>query len=95
MRRADEGRVARHILPLIGARVARNLTRADVQRMADAIAAGKTAGIFKAKDRRTAIVEGGPVAAARVVELLGGIWSWAEKRGFVSGVNPAPCGAWR
>jgi integrase len=24
-----------------------------------------------------------------VIELLGGIWTWAEKRGFVSGPNPA------
>jgi integrase len=85
----DEGRVARHIVPLIGDRIARNLVRADVQRMADAIAAGKTAGIFKTQDRSTAVVEGGTATAARVVELLGGIWSWAEKRGFVGGTNPA------
>jgi integrase len=57
--------------------------------MADAIAAGKTAGIFKTKEKSTAVVEGGTATAARVVELLGGIWSWAEKRGFVSGTNPA------
>ncbi|HMK89013.1 MAG TPA: site-specific integrase, partial [Methylocystis sp.] len=63
--------------------------RADVQRMADAIAAGKTAGTFKTKARGKAVVEGGPATAARVVELLGGIWTWAERRGIVSGPNPA------
>jgi integrase len=85
----DEGRVARHIVPLLGAHIASRLMRADVQRMADAIAAGKTAGTFKTKARGLARVEGGPGTAARVVELLGGIWTWAERRGFVGGPNPA------
>lgn len=81
----DEGRIARHIVPLIGTIPARDLRRADVQRMADAIAKGKTAGIFKGKAEGTkprgrAIVTGGSGTAARVVELLGGIYSWAEKR---------------
>lgn len=85
----DEGRVSRHIAPLIGRLVARDLTRAAAQRMADAIAAGKTAGTFKTKTRGKAVVGGGAGTAARVVELLGGVWSWAEKRGLVSGANPA------
>jgi integrase len=85
----DESRIARHILPLVGKHVARNLRRADVQRMADAIAAGKTAAIFMTKERGKAVVGGGTAAAARTVELFGGIWSWAEKRGIVNGANPA------
>ena len=85
----DEGRVARHIGPLIGDMVASKLTRHAVQRMADAIAAGKTAGTFRTKTRGLARVEGGAGTAARVVELLGGIWTWAERRGLVSGSNPA------
>ncbi len=87
----DEGRVLRHIKPLIGNLVAANppLTAAVVQRMSDAIAAGKTAGTFKTKSRGVAKVAGGAAAAARTVELLGGVWSWAERRGLVSGPNPA------
>jgi integrase len=85
----DEGRVFRHIAPLIGKRLTGNLTRAIVQHMADAIAFGKTAGTFKTKARGKAVVGGGGVTAARTVELLGGVWSWAEKRGLVSGPNPA------
>ena len=85
----DEGRVGRHIKPLIGKIPARDLRRADVQRMADAIAKGKTAGIFKGKPRGRAVVTGGAGTAARVVELLGGIYSWAEKRELVTGPNPA------
>jgi len=45
----DEGRVFRHIVPLIGKRVASDVTRAIVQHMADAIAAGKTAGPLRPK----------------------------------------------
>jgi hypothetical protein len=71
----DEGRVSRHIAPLIGKIPARDLKRADVQRMADAIAQGKTAGVFVGKLRGRAVVTGGAGTAARVVELLGGIYS--------------------
>lgn len=84
----DEGRVARHIKPLIGEISARELRRADVQRMADSIAQGKTAGTFKGKQRGRAVVTGGVGTAARVVELLGGIYAWAEKRELVPGPNP-------
>ncbi|MGB8278070.1 MAG: site-specific integrase [Methylovirgula sp.] len=84
----DDGRVARHIVPLLGSIPAGSLSRPAVQRMADAIAAGKTAGTFKGKPRGVAVVKGGAGAAARTVELLGGIWAWAEKRGFVRGPSP-------
>ena len=85
----DEGRVLRHIVPLIGAEVANDIDQADVQRMYDSIAAGKTAKVTKTKARGTARVTGGAGTAARVVELLGGIWAWAEKRRLVTSRNPA------
>ena len=85
----DEGRISRHIVPLIGNRIARDLTRATIQRMVDAIAAGKTAGEIVTKARGVARVEGGPATAARTVELLGGVLTWADRRGLVSGPNPA------
>jgi integrase len=85
----DEGRISRHIRPLIGRDLVASLARADIQRMADAIAQGKTAGTFKTKPRGKAVVRGGGGAAARVVGLLGGIWTWAAKRGLVTGQNPA------
>jgi integrase len=85
----DEGRIARHIKPLIGAIVAKRLRRADVQRMADDIAAGKTAGTVKTKPRGVAVVTGGTGTAGRVVELLGGVCSWAAKRDLAPDINPA------
>lgn len=84
----DEGRVSRHIVPLIGQKLARDIRRADVQRMADDIAKGKTATMVKTKARGVARVTGGHGTAARVVELLGGIWSWAEKRDLVPSPSP-------
>lgn len=84
----DEGRVARHIVPLIGQKLARDLRRSDVQIMTDAIAQGKTAVEIRTKARGVARVTGGAGTATRVVELLGGIWSWAEKRDMVSGASP-------
>jgi len=84
----DEGRVLRHIVPLIGNILASDLVRADVQSMADGIASGKTMGSFKGKPRGVAKVRGGAGTAARVVGLLGGIYTWAERRGLVPGPNP-------
>lgn len=85
----DEGRIARHIKPTIGRLTARKLARPDVQQMIDAIAAGKTAGVFPGeKPRSKAVVTGGAGTAGRVAELLGGIFTWAEKRGYVDGPSP-------
>ena len=85
---SDEGRISRHIIPLIGHIPAQNLTRANVQRMVDDIAAGKTSGTHKTKPRGLARVRGGAPAATRTAELLGGVWTWAEKRGLVHGPSP-------
>jgi Phage integrase family len=51
-------------------------------------AAGKTAAFIKTKPRGVARVTGGAGNATRIVGLLGGIFTWGEKRGFVSGANP-------
>jgi integrase len=84
----DRGRISRHIVPLIGSILASDLGRSDVQRMVDDIAARKTAGRFKGRTRGIARVTGGAGTAARVVGLLGGIYTWAERRGLVPGPNP-------
>lgn len=86
----DKGRISRHIKPLIGRIRARDLSRPRVQELVDDIAKGKTSGSFKSeKVRGRARVTGGFGTAARVSELLGGIYSWAEKRGYVlEGHNP-------
>jgi integrase len=81
----DKGRIERHIKPLIGRLVARDVKASDIQRMADAISDGKTAVTAKSGNKRgKAVVTGGAGTAARVVELLGGVWTWAAKREHVA-----------
>ena len=65
----DEGRVSRHIKPLIGKLPARDLRRAEVQRMADAIAQGKTAGTFKGKPREAVAADGAPDRPSRSTRM--------------------------
>lgn len=81
----DKGRIERHIKPLIGKLVARDVKAGDIQRMADAISDGKTAVTAKSGNKRgKAVVTGGAGTAARVVELMGGVWTWAAKRDHVA-----------
>jgi integrase len=85
----DAGRIERHIKPLLGKLPAQDVSSQDVQRMVDQIALGKTAGIFKTKPRGKAVVTGGAGSAARNAGLLGGIYTWAKRRGLVDCPNPA------
>ncbi len=84
----DEGRVSRHIVPLIGGKATALLTRGDIQRMHDAISAGKTAAVIKTKARGKAIVRGGAGNARRIVGFLGGVLTWAIDRELIPGPNP-------
>ena len=56
--------------------------------MCNAISSGKTVATIKTKARGVARVRGGAGTAARVAGLLGGVLTWAEKRGLVSNPNP-------
>ena len=84
----DRGMVDRHIKPLLGSIRIDRLKRADVQRMIDDIASGRTATDTRTKPRGRARVTGGRGIASRTAELLGGIWTWASKRGYVEGQSP-------
>ena len=85
----DRGRISRHILPLLGNKLVRDVTQTDVNRFIRDIAGGKTATIQKTERKRgKAIVEGGKGTAARTVGLLGGILSFAVSEGVIP-TNPA------
>jgi integrase len=84
----DMGRVRRHIVPLIGRKRVREVTQADIERLARAIAQGKTQADVRTKPRGRAIVRGGEGAARRVVGLLGSVFSFAVRQG-VRADNPA------
>ncbi|MCP5072796.1 MAG: tyrosine-type recombinase/integrase [Rhodobacteraceae bacterium] len=85
----DKGRIARHIIPLIGSKLVRELKRADVQRLFGEIKAGRTAVSEKTdKLRGRSIVTGGEGTAKRTVGLLSGMLSFAIELGLIDG-NPA------
>lgn len=85
----DRGRIERHIRPLLGRKLVRDLVQSDINRFIRDVASGKTAKVEKtAKKRGKAIVEGGAGTAARTAGLLGGILSYAVEQGTIAS-NPA------
>jgi integrase len=85
----DTGRIHRHIVPLIGTRRVKDLSKADVNKVLKDIMAGKTRVSVKTKKLRgKAIVRGGVGTATRTVGLLGGILTYAVEGGIIER-NPA------
>jgi integrase len=78
----DKGRVARHIVPLIGKRTVKDFTSSDAGRFQRDVIAGKSAADVKTKLRGRAIVTGGKGTASRTMGLLGGIFSYAVSEGY-------------
>jgi integrase len=78
----DQGRVDRHIIPLLGHRTVKDLTTADVRAFLRDVIAGKSAADVKTKKRGRAIVTGGRGTGARTLGLLGGILSYAVSEGY-------------
>ncbi len=86
---SDRGRIEGHIRPLLGHLPAAAVTRHDVEKMMEAIAAGKTATRAEtAKRRGLSIVRGGRGVATRTVGLAGAIFAYAVRAG-VRTDNPA------
>jgi len=79
---SDKGRIARHIIPLLGNKKVKEVTCGDVERFIQSVALGKTAKDEKTGKRGRAIVVGGKGTATRTVGLLGGIFTFAVGRGF-------------
>ena len=84
----DWCRIERHVLPLIGDRAVAELNRRDIQKLHDDIAAGVTAGPGKAKGRGCRTVTGGPGTAAKTVQILSTILSFAVREEVIES-NPA------
>jgi integrase len=78
----DKGRIARHIIPLIGKRTVKDFTASDAGRFQRDVISGKSAVDVKTKTRGRAIVTGGKGTAARTMGLLGGIFSYAVGEGY-------------
>jgi integrase len=85
----DKGRIARHIVPLLGTKRVRDLTPADINRFIRDVASGKTAVTEKTQKKRgKSIVEGGKGTATRTAGLLGGILTFAVSEGIIP-TNPS------
>src|SRR6202047_1704994 len=85
----NTGRIERHIIPLLGTRRVKDLTKADINKVLKDIMAGKTRVSVKTKKLRgKAIVRGGAGTATRTVGLLGGIRTYAVEAGIIER-NPA------
>jgi integrase len=81
----DRGRAERHILPLLGSRVVKDVTTADLRAFLRDVTVGKTAARVKTAQNRAS---GGPGTASRALGLLGAIFSYAVEEGHRSD-NPA------
>ena len=90
----DDGRIRRHIKPLLGNKLARDITSDDVEAFYHDVRLGKTAVVEKTGPRGVARVTGGASAASRAVGPLGSIFSYAQRRKIrednpVSGIEKA------
>ena len=81
---SDRGRIARHIVPLLGRLPVKSITRDDVERFMHDVAAGITAAREKTRPRGLSIVRGGRGVAGRTVGLLGAIFTYAVRKGLRS-----------
>ena len=88
--KADCGRIEHHLRPLLGKLRADRIVRADVERMRNAVSAGKTIEkIGNGQKRRSgSIATGGKGAAAQCVALVSTIFAFAVERGLCA-ENPA------
>ncbi len=76
----DEGRIRRHIVPILGRKLVRDITLDDVSSFMHSVRLGKTAATIKTGPRGVARVRGGTTAANRAVGLLGSIMTYAVKQ---------------
>jgi integrase len=84
----DRSNIERHIKPLLGRRIARSLSQADIAKFQADVAAGKSKADIKTKKRGRAIVEGGRGTAARSLAVIGAMLQFAVGRGLIQ-ANPA------
>jgi integrase len=86
--KTDTSNIERHIKPLLGTKRVGTLSRTDIERFQQHVAAGKTAADERTRPHGRAIVRGGKGTAARSVAVLSAVLSFAVVRAIRSD-NPA------
>lgn len=86
--KADESNLLRHVVPLLGKKLVKALTQADVKKFQADVAAGKSRTVQKTKARGKAVVDGGKGTAARTVAVLAAMMQFAVNRRMLT-ENPA------
>jgi integrase len=76
----DEGRVKRHIKPLLGQRAIDEIRRRDVERFLHQVTEGATSADVKTRPHGLARIRGGPGTAAKAVSLLSAIFNYAIRK---------------
>jgi integrase len=86
----DASNLRRHAVPLLGRRMAKSLTRADIQRFQANVTEGKSRASGKGERKRGRLrVTGGAGTAWRATVVLGAMLNWAtNERGLLT-ENPA------
>ena len=79
----DEQNYRRHISPLIGNRIAREMKLSDFSKFQADVATGKTSLDVKTKKQGRAIVKGGTGAATRAMRTLSAMLSWAVRHELI------------
>lgn len=84
----DRSNIERHIKPLLGRKIAKSLTHADIAKFQFDVALGKSKADIKTKKRGRAIVAGGRGTAARSLAVVGAMLQFALHRKLIA-QNPA------
>ncbi|WP_288758791.1 site-specific integrase [uncultured Brevundimonas sp.] len=79
----DASNLNRHVRPLLGRRIGRDLSSGDCSRLVADITAGKTRKDERTGPRGRAIVKGGAGTAARVLGTTAAMFAWAKGQGLI------------
>ncbi|MET3900668.1 integrase [Devosia sp. UYZn731] len=84
----DRANIENHVVPLIGSKAVKDVTRQDIDRLKVAIREGKSARTLEARKRGRRVIRGGEGIANRVVALVSKMFACAQEWGLRED-NPA------
>lgn len=86
--RGDASVLRRHVEPLLGQRLARDISRRDLEKLQADVLSGRTAQDIRTKARGRAIIRGGPGAAGQMIRSTAAMFAWAVQQEIIP-ANPA------